>query len=150
MNPPKVIAVCTSQEKHTKKKNMGKVVLRENYGIIGDAHSDSNTHRQISLLAIESIEKMRELSLNVHPGDFAENITTEGIDLTALPIGTRITVGNDTILQVTQIGKECNNPCAIGQQVGDCIMPREGIFARVIIGGKVKIGDEIRLSKMET
>jgi len=142
MNPPKVIAVCTSKEKHTKKKDIGKCVLRENYGIIGDAHGDSDTHRQISLLAIESIEKMRELSLNVHPGDFAENITTEGIDLVSLPLETRIAIG-DTILQVTQIGKVCHNPCAIGQQVGDCIMPREGIFARVITGGEIKIGDEI-------
>jgi MOSC domain-containing protein YiiM len=148
MNPSKVIAVCISQEKHTKKKNIGKGVLRENYGIIGDAHSDSSTHRQISLLAIESIEKMRELSLNVHPGDFAENITTEGIDLVSLPLDTKILIG-ETILQVTQIGKECHNPCAIGQQVGDCIMPREGIFARVINGGKIKIGDEIRLLKIE-
>jgi MOSC domain-containing protein YiiM len=146
MNPPKVIAVCTSKEKHTKKKDIGKCVLRENYGIIGDAHGDRDTHRQISLLAIESIEKMRELSLNVHPGDFAENITTEGIDLVSLPLKTRITIG-DTILQVTQIGKVCHNPCAIGQQVGDCIMPREGIFARVITGGEIKIGDEIKFIK---
>ncbi len=149
MNPPKVIAICTSPEKHTKKKNIGKGVLRENYGLIGDAHGDSTTHRQISFLAIESIDKMRELSLNVNPGDFAENITTEGIDLTILPIGTKIMI-SDTLLEVTQIGKECHNPCAIGQQIGDCIMPHEGIFARVITGGKIRIGDEISVSNVET
>ena len=93
--------------------------------IIGDAHGDSDTHRQISLLAIESIEKMRELFFKRASGGFCENITTEGIDLVSLPLKTRIAIG-DTILQVTQIGKVCHNPCAIGQQVGDCIMPREG------------------------
>ncbi len=141
----RVMAVCTSQTKHNKKENIGKAVIRENYGIIGDAHSDANSHRQISLLAMESIKKMMDLGLDVHPGDFAENITTVGIDLAALPLGTKISLGDGVILQVTQIGKECINPCAIGQQVGDCIMPREGIFARVLEGGEVKIGDEIRL-----
>lgn len=144
MNQPKVVAVCTSPRKHTKKKNIGEGVIKENYGIIGDAHGNSNTHRQISLLAIESIDKMRTLSLNVHPGDFAENITTEGINLPSIPIGAKILI-EDIILEVTQIGKECNNPCSIGQQIGDCVMPREGIFARVINGGKIKIGDKIRL-----
>lgn len=141
----RVIAVCTSRTKHHKKTNTASGVLKENYGIVGDAHADSNTHRQISLLATESIKKMRDLGLDVYPGDFAENITTEGIDLISLSVGSTLSLGEQVILQVTQIGKECHNPCAIGQQVGDCVMPREGIFARVLNGGKVKIGDEINL-----
>jgi MOSC domain-containing protein YiiM len=141
----KIIAVCKSKKKQTKKINVRCALLEENYGIIGDGHSNHNTHRQISLLAIESINKMRVLGLNVNPGDFAENLTTEGIDLTTLPISTRLNIGNEIILDVTQIGKECHNRCAIYQQAGDCIMPKEGIFARVIKGGEVKIGDEIKL-----
>ena len=145
MESSKVIAVSISQDKHTRKKNIKKGILRENYGLIGDAHGDPDSHRQISLLAIESIQKMLDLGLEVYPGDFAENITTQGVDLTSLPLGTKIAIGDESILQVTQIGKICHNPCAIGQEVGDCIMPREGIFARVIKGGIVEIGDEIRL-----
>lgn len=141
----RVIAVCNSQKKHEKKINAGSGILRANYGVIGDAHADYSTHRQISLLAIESIDKMRKLGLNVHPGDFAENITTEGTDLTSLQLGTQLYLGEKALLQVTQIGKVCHNPCAIGMQVGDCIMPREGIFARVLSGGEVKIGDEIKI-----
>lgn len=140
----KVIAVCKSEKKQTKKINVGYASLKENYGIIGDAHSSCNTHRQISLLAIESINKMRDLGLNVNPGDFAENLTTEGIDLVVLPIGTKLFVGDEVILEVTQIGKECHTRCAIYEQAGDCIMPKEGIFARVIKGGEVKIEDEIK------
>ena len=145
MESSKVIAVCISPDKHTKKKNIKKGVLMDNFGLIGDAHGDPGTHRQVSLLAIESIQKMLDLGLDVYPGDFAENITTEGVDLTSLPLGAKIAIGDESILQMTQIGKECHNPCAIGQKVGDCIMPREGIFARVIKGGKVEIGDEIRM-----
>jgi MOSC domain-containing protein YiiM len=141
----RVIAVCTSQKKHEKKINTGSGILRVNYGVIGDVHADYSTHRQISLLAIESIDKMRKLGLNVHPGDFAENITTEGIDLTSLQLGTQLYLGEKALLQVTQIGKVCHNPCAIGRQAGDCIMPREGIFARVLNGGEVKIGNEIKI-----
>ncbi len=139
----RIIAVCTSDEKQTKKMNVRCACLKEDYGIIGDAHSSEDTHRQISLLAIESINKMRELGLNVHPGEFAENFTTEGIDLVSLPVGTKLSVGEEVILEVTQIGKECHIRCAIYQQAGDCIMPKEGIFARVINGGTVKIGDKI-------
>jgi len=141
----KIIAVCTSQRKQTKKVDVGEACLRENLGIIGDAHSSSDTHRQISLLAIESINKMRALGLNVNPGNFAENLTTEGIDLTILPVGTNLLVGKTVILEVSQIGKECHTRCAIYKQAGDCIMPKEGIFARVITGGKVKIGDRIKI-----
>ena len=140
-----IIAVCTSEKKQTKKINVGDACLKENYGITGDAHSSSNTHRQISLLAIESINKMREIGLNVNPGDFAENLTTEGIDLVSLPVGTKLSVGEEVVLEVTQIGKECHTRCAIYQQAGDCIMPKEGIFARVLTGGRVKIGDKIKI-----
>jgi MOSC domain-containing protein YiiM len=141
----KIIAVCTSEKKQTKKKNVGDVCLKENYGIAGDAHSSPDTHRQISLLAIESINKMREIGLDVNPGDFAENLTTEGIDLVSLPIDTNLSVGKEVILEVTQIGKECHTRCAIYHQAGDCIMPKEGIFARVSTGGRVKIGDKIKI-----
>lgn len=141
----KIIAVCTSKNKQTKKINVRCACLKEDFGIIGDAHSSSDTHRQISLLAIESINKMRALGLNVHPGDFAENLTTEGTDLVALPVGSKLLVGKDVILEVTQIGKECHTRCAIYKQAGDCIMPKEGIFARVIKSGEVKIGDKIEL-----
>ncbi len=140
-----IIAVCTSHQKQTQKTNVGECVVKKNHGLVGDAHSSPETHRQVSLLALESIDKMRDLGLDVHPGDFAENITTSGIELVLLPIGSRIQVGDETVLEVTQIGKECHNRCAIYQQAGDCIMPREGIFARAIHGGKVKIGDKIRI-----
>ena len=141
----KIIAVCSSEMKQTKKVDVKYASLKENYGIIGDAHSSSKTHRQISLLAIESINKMRALGLDVGPGDFAENLTTEGIDLHFLPVGTKLKIGDEILLEVTQIGKECHTRCAIYEQAGDCIMPKEGIFARVIKGGEVKIGNEIEL-----
>lgn len=139
----KIIAVCKSEKKQTKKINVEYACLKENYGIIGDVHGSNNTHRQISLLAIESINKMRDMGLNVNPGDFAENLTTEGIDLVPLPVGTQLSVGDGVILEVTQIGKECHTRCAIYHQAGDCIMPKEGIFTRVIKGGEVKIGDKL-------
>lgn len=141
----KIIAVCTSEKKQTKKINVRNACLKENYGITGDAHSSSKTHRQISLLAIESINKMRDIGLNVNPGDFAENLTTEGIDLVSLPVGTNISVGKEAVLEITQIGKECHTHCTIYQQAGDCIMPKEGIFARVLTGGRVKIGDKLKI-----
>lgn len=142
----KVIAVCSSKKKHAKKEVISEGVIRENYGLVDDAHADSNTHRQVSLLAMESIAKMRSLGLDVGHGDFAENITSEGIDLVSLPLGTRLQIGDDTILEVTQIGKECHTKCAIYIQVGQCIMPEEGVFARVIQGGVVKAGDAITVS----
>jgi MOSC domain-containing protein YiiM len=137
----KVVAVCISENKGERKTPVESVELRENHGIVGDAHA-GEWHRQVSLLAAESIEKMRKMGLDVDSGDFAENITTEGIDLPALPVGTRLTVG-ETLLEVTQIGKECHTRCAIYHQAGDCVMPKEGIFARVITGGVVKPGDPI-------
>ena len=141
----KVIAVCSSKKKGTKKEVISEGVLREGYGLVDDAHADSGTHRQVSLLAVESIAKMQSLGLDVGYGDFAENITSEGIDLVSLPPGTRLLIGDGTILEVTQIGKECHTRCAIYRLVGQCIMPEEGVFARVIQGGVVKAGDAIRV-----
>jgi len=138
----RVIAVCRSDSKGIRKESVGSGLFKENFGMIDDAHSDCHTHRQVSLLALESIHKMREMGLNLVPGDFAENITTEGIDLLTLPVGTRLTVG-EVILEITQIGKECHTGCAIFKQVGKCIMPKEGIFAKVISGGTIKEGDTI-------
>ena len=137
-----VLAVCISENKGERKKPVEEVELRENHGIVGDAHA-GDWHRQVSLLAQESIDKMRALGLDVNAGDFAENITTSGIDLVSLPIGTRLQVGA-TLLEVTQIGKECHTRCAIFYQAGDCVMPKEGIFARVITGGVIRPGDEIK------
>ena len=138
----RVLAVNISEEKGMKKTNIQSCALLKDFGLKGDAHAGP-WHRQVSLLANESIEKMRVLGLNVSYGDFAENITTEGIDLVHLPIGTIIQIGNSVILRVTQIGKECHERCAIYYQVGDCVMPKEGIFAEVMSEGEVKVGDEI-------
>jgi MOSC domain-containing protein YiiM len=136
-----VLAVCISEKKGERKKPVEAVELRENHGIVGDAHA-GDWHRQVSLLAQESIDKMVALGLNVTAGDFAENLTTKGIDLVSLPVGSRLQVG-ETLLEVTQIGKECHTRCAIYDQAGDCVMPREGIFAAVVKGGMVKAGDRI-------
>ena len=136
-----VLAVCISENKGERKKPVESVELRENHGIVGDAHA-GEWHRQVSLLAQESIDKMRKLGLDVNAGDFAENITTSGIDLISLPIGSRLQIG-ESLLEVTQIGKECHTRCAIFYQAGDCVMPKEGIFARVIQGGTIKPGDTI-------
>ena len=140
---PKIVAVCTSEQKGTRKKAVNEGLFREDYGLVGDAHADCCTHRQVSLLAQESIDKMLALGVKVGPGDFAENITTEGIDLVSLSIGTRISIGEDILLEVTQIGKECHTPCAIYRQAGVCVMPTEGIFTRVICGGVAKVGDQL-------
>jgi len=142
-----VIAVCKSKGKGTKKEVVGGASLKENYGLVDDAHADCCTHRQVSLLAIESIDKMRRLGFNVAPGDFAENLTSEGIDLASLPVNTRLSIGKEIILEVTQIGKDCHTGCAIFHQIGKCIMPKEGVFARVIHGGFVSAGDEIEVLK---
>ena len=142
----RIIAVCKSEKKGTKKKDVGEGLLKADFGLVGDAHADCCTHRQVSLLAVESIDKMRALGLDVNPGDFAENLTTEEIDLISLPVGTRIAVGKQIVLEITQIGKECHAGCAIYRQVGKCIMPEEGVFARVIQGGPVRAGDEIKVA----
>jgi MOSC domain-containing protein YiiM len=139
-----VVAVSISINKGERKTPVPQVELRIEHGLVGDAHA-GEWHRQVSLLAQESIEKMRALGLDVDSGDFAENITTSGINILSLPIGTRLVIGEATI-EVTQIGKECHSRCAIYYQAGDCVMPKEGIFARVIIGGMVKPGDSISVN----
>ena len=141
----KIIAVCRSDEKGTRKEAIVEGVIKEDYGLIGDAHADCCTHRQVSLLAVESIDKMRSLGFDVGPGDFAENLTTEGLQLASLPVGTRLSIGKEVLLEVTQIGKDCHAKCAIYRQIGKCIMPKEGVFARVIQGGSVKAEDQIRI-----
>ena len=124
---------------------MPEAEVKINFGIIGDAHA-GDWHRQISLLAIESIDKMVAAGAKVSPGNFAENITTQGIELPKLPIGSRLKIGEGTILEVTQIGKKCHSECEIFKQVGDCIMPREGIFAQVITAGTIKTSDSIEVN----
>ncbi|HWR08662.1 MOSC domain-containing protein [Sporomusa sp.] len=139
----KIVAVCTSKNKGERKKNVGQSTLLPGLGLEGDAHAGFQ-HRQVSLLAVESIEKMRKMGLDVHPGDFAENITTEGLILPILPIGTKLKIG-DVLLEVSQIGKECHTRCNIYYQAGDCVMPKEGIFAIVVTGGPVTTGDTIEV-----
>lgn len=138
----KVVAVNISEKKGTRKKNVWSCAIMKDFGLKDDAHGGP-WHRQVSLLANESIEKMKALGLKVGYGDFAENLTTEGVDLVHLPVGTSIQIGDEVILRVTQIGKECHQRCAIYYQAGDCVMPREGIFAEVITEGNVAVGDEI-------
>lgn len=139
--PARVVAVCISERKGEKKTPVESVELRSDYGIVGDAHA-GGWHRQVSLLAIESIRKMQKLGLDVDTGDFAENITIEGIDLVSLPIGAHLQIGS-ALLEVTQIGKECHTRCAIYHQAGDCVMPKEGIFAKVVQGGVAQAGDSV-------
>ncbi|MDD2737142.1 MAG: MOSC domain-containing protein [Desulfuromonadaceae bacterium] len=138
-----VIAVSVSKNKGERKTPVDHVNVLQNHGIEGDGHA-GDWHRQISLLAQESIEKMQRLGLSVTAGDFAENITTSGVDLPSLPIGTRLKVG-ETLMEVTQIGKECHTRCAIYYQAGDCVMPKEGIFTKVLQGGAIKPGDAIKI-----
>ena len=139
----KIISLNISMKKGVTKEPVSQVALRMNHGIEGDAHA-GKWHRQVSLLAQESIEVMRAKGLTLLPGDFAENITTQGIDLAHLPIGTRLAAG-EAELEVTQIGKKCHKGCAIFKQVGDCIMPREGIFAKVVHEGIIRQGDSISI-----
>jgi MOSC domain-containing protein YiiM len=138
----KILSVNVSAEKGQKKHNVGRCLLTKGLGLEGDAHAGTKI-RQVSLLAKESIEKIRDKGLDVRYGDFAENLTTQGIILHELPIGTRLKIGDKVIVKVTQIGKICHDRCAIFAQVGDCVMPREGIFAEVIIGGVISVGDSI-------
>lgn len=151
-----IVAVCVSDRKGVRKKDIRRAFLKVGWGIEADAHS-GDWHRQISLLAVESMEKLAATMPDgipgierpaFQPGDFAENLTTRGIELYTIPIGTRLRIGEEVVLEVTQIGKECHLGCAIRELVGDCIMPREGIFARVIEEGWVESGDFI-ISKPE-
>jgi MOSC domain-containing protein YiiM len=145
----RIVAVCKSEEKGTTKTPIGEGLLKEDYGLVGDAHADCCTHRQVSLLAMESIERVREQGFNVGPGDFAENLTTEGVELISLPVGTRISIGKDVLIEVTQIGKTCHSGCAIYQEIGRCVMPKEGVFTRVVHGGPVRAGDRLRIENNE-
>lgn len=139
----RIVSINTSHAKGERKKPVGRAELRPDHGIVGDGHA-GKWHRQVSLLAAESIDKMKSKGCDVGPGDFAENVTTVGIDLPVLPIGTRMKLGG-TLVEVTQIGKKCHNHCEIYRQAGDCVMPREGIFVKVIEGGPIFDGDAIDL-----
>ncbi len=137
-----VTAVNISEKKGVRKREVDAVVLKCRHGIVGDAHA-GDWHRQISMLADESVDKMRRLGLpGLTAGAFAENINTRGIDLKSLPVGTRLRIG-ETLVEVTQIGKECHNDCAIKQATGQCVMPTEGIFVIVVEEGVVKKGDRV-------
>lgn len=138
----KVIAICVSEKKGTQKKPVSEAVLKEDWGIEGDAHA-GRWHRQVSLLGLEQIEDFRKKGAQVEFGAFGENLVVEGFELSSLPVGTRFSIG-DVLLELTQIGKACHSHCAIYRQVGDCIMPREGVFVKVLKGGIIKPGDEIR------
>ncbi len=140
----RIKAISISEKRGTQKTNIPEAELKIDFGIVGDAHA-ANWHRQLSLLAIESIDKMVAMGAKVSPGNFAENITTEGIELLKLSVGSKLKVGKDAQLEITQIGKECHRRCTIFEQVGDCVMPREGIFAKVAEGGVIKVGDIIEV-----
>ncbi len=137
----KVVAVCVSDRTGIPKHDVGTGILKVDWGIEGDAHA-GNWHRQVSLLAMESIDKMRAKGLKVRPGSFAENITTEGIELYTLPVGTRMRLGT-ALAEVTQIGKVCHDKCAIFRLAGDCVMPREGIFVKILEPGTVSVDDPV-------
>lgn len=140
----KIVSLSTSKKKGTQKTAVQEAVLIKEHGVEGDAHA-GDWHRQISFLASESIERVRRQGLDVTFGDFAENIATEGIDWLSVPIGTRLKLGETALVEITQIGKVCHKKCAIYYKAGDCIMPKEGIFARVLEGGIIHCGDSIRI-----
>jgi len=137
-------AISISEKRGTQKTNVPEAELKTGFGIVGDAHA-GDWHRQVSLLAVESINKMVAAGANVSPGDFAENITTENIELTKLAIGDKLRINQNVEIEITQFGKECHSRCEIFEQVGDCIMPREGIFAKVTRAGVIKVGDSIEV-----
>jgi MOSC domain-containing protein YiiM len=143
--PGKVVSINISDKKGVRKTPVGEALLLAQFGVEGDAHASGQWHRQVSLLALESIRKMQDMGLKVGPGDFAENITTQGIDLVSLPVGTRLALGEGIEAEVSQIGKVCHTRCAIYRQAGDCVMPREGIFVRVLKGGRLKKDDPIEV-----
>lgn len=138
----KIVSISVSTKKGTRKHSVDKVELLENHGLSGDAHA-GKWHRQVSFLASESIDRARGQGLDVTFGDFAENIATTGIEWKTVPVGSRYRLGETALVEITQIGKECHNKCAIYYKAGDCIMPKEGVFARVIQGGIVRCGDRI-------
>ncbi len=137
-----VLAVCISEVRGIQKHPVAEVELQANYGIVGDAHA-GNWHRQVSILGIDSVNKLQEkITLKLKAGDFAENILVEGLCVYKLPVGTKMKIGT-ALCEVTQIGKSCHNDCAIRKAAGDCVMPREGIFVKVLKSGKVRPGDEV-------
>lgn len=138
----KIVAICISKQKGVQKKDVKQCRLIENYGLEGDAHAGS-WHRQISLLSIEGRLVMENKEVKLDAGDFGENVLTEGVDFANVIVGNKIRLGEDALVRVTQIGKECHDRCNIYYQVGDCIMPREGIFAEVLKGGEIKVDDDI-------
>ncbi|MFO7714181.1 MOSC domain-containing protein [Desulfosarcina sp.] len=140
----KIVSIAVSRKKGTRKTLVGRATVVENHGLEGDAHAGP-WHRQVSFLAAESIQGAREKGLDVDFGDFAENVATVGVDWPHLPVGTQVKLGTDVIVEISQIGKTCHKPCAIYYQAGDCIMPREGVFARVLRGGEIACGDAIEL-----
>ena len=140
----RIEAICISREKGTVKETVATAELRVKHGIVGDAHA-GDWHRQVSLLPSESIAKVREMMPELADGAFAENLVTSGVDLAHVNIGDKVSIGDDVLLEVTQIGKECHHGCAIRQITGDCIMPREGIFCRVLQGGNIQPGSPASL-----
>jgi MOSC domain-containing protein YiiM len=142
----KIVSIAISKKKGTPKVQVGKASLLEDHGLEGDAHAGP-WHRQVSFLAAESIEKTRDKGLDVGFGDFAENIATSGIDWQNIPVGARINLGDSALVEITQKGKECHNKCAIYYLAGDCIMPREGIFGKVLKGGEIRCGEPVRISR---
>jgi MOSC domain-containing protein YiiM len=138
----KIVAICISEKKGVQKKDIKRCKLIENHGLEGDAHAGS-WHRQISLLSKEARLVMENKGAKLNDGDFGENLLTEGIDFANIKIGNKLRLGKDALVRITQIGKECHDKCSIYYQVGDCIMPREGIFAEVLKGGEIKIDDDI-------
>lgn len=139
----RIVSINICEKKSVKKRPVEWALLVEQKGLEGDAHAEGGI-RQVSLLALESVKKMQEMGVNVVPGDFAENITTEGLDLLSLPVGTKLYI-EDVVLEVSQHGKICHTKCNIYKTVGDCVMPREGIFCKVIKGGKISKGDKIKV-----
>jgi len=140
----KIVSIAVSKKKGTPKTPVEEAYLFKEHGLEGDAHA-GNWHRQVSLLSSESIDQANLQGLNVGFGDFADNIATVGVDWKTLPIGTRVRLGAQVLLEITQIGKECHNRCAIYYKAGDCIMPREGVFARVLEEGRIRCGDPIEI-----
>jgi MOSC domain-containing protein YiiM len=143
----KVIAICISEKRGTVKKNIGECNIIEGFGLENDAHG-GDWHRQVSLLSYNKVLDFNANGVAVHDGDFGENLLVEGIDFKTLPIGTQFKC-NDVVLELTQVGKKCHSHCEIFHRVGDCIMPREGVFAKVIHGGKISVGDELICSKLQ-
>ncbi len=144
-----IVAIAVSKKKGTRKQTVPEAELIVEHGLKGDAHAGT-WHRQVSFLSYENIAAAREKGLDVGFGDFAENIATTGVDWKALPVGTQLRLGETARVEITQIGKECHNKCAIYYQAGDCIMPREGVFGRVLAGGLIRVGDSIQIINKES